>query len=81
MITAGVIAYYTSPTAARYERARPIVAAIHAELRALLRPTLAIMRTWRLAKRVRAWRPRTLSSTLGGELEGAPRAEPRRSHA
>jgi hypothetical protein len=53
MTLAGVVAYYTSAPAARTAIARPIAAQLQAQLRPLIIPTLAVMRTWRLAKRVR----------------------------
>jgi hypothetical protein len=53
MTLAGVVAYYTSAPAARSEIARPIAEQLQAQLGPLIIPTLAVMRTWRLAKRVR----------------------------
>lgn len=61
MIAAGVIAYYASPPEASSECGRPIVARIRRELRPLVAPTLAIMRAWRTAKRLRAGRAATLA--------------------
>jgi hypothetical protein len=55
MIGAGVIAYYTSPPEAASPRAREVAKQVHRELRALTWPTLAVMRSWRMMKRVRAW--------------------------
>jgi tetraprenyl-beta-curcumene synthase len=46
----GVVAYYASAPAARGPRAAPVMIAVRAELRPLIAPTLALMRTWRLAK-------------------------------
>jgi tetraprenyl-beta-curcumene synthase len=54
MTMAGVAAYYTSAPSATSELASPVTTRIQTELRPLITPTLAIMRTWRLAKRVRA---------------------------
>ena len=54
MTLAGVAAYYTSAPSATSELASPVTSRIQRELRPLITPTLAIMRTWRLAKRVRA---------------------------
>ncbi len=54
MTLAGVVAYYTSAPSATSELAWPVTSRIQRELRPLITPTLAIMRTWRLAKRVRA---------------------------
>jgi tetraprenyl-beta-curcumene synthase len=53
MTLVGVVAYYTSAPAAGDEFARPLVTHIKRELRPLIVPTLAIMRTWRIAKRLR----------------------------
>jgi hypothetical protein len=53
MTLVGVVAYYTSAPTANSELARPVVARIHRELQPLITPTLAIMRAWRLAKRMR----------------------------
>jgi tetraprenyl-beta-curcumene synthase len=53
MVAAGVIAYYTSPPEARGERAQAVAKRVQRDLRAILWPTLAVMRTWRLAKRLR----------------------------
>jgi hypothetical protein len=68
MTLVGVVAYYTSTPEAKSERARPIVEEIHRELRPLIWPTLAIMRSWRLLKRLRArWVPNRLAqASLGG---------------
>jgi tetraprenyl-beta-curcumene synthase len=63
MTLAGVVAYYTSAPAARSGIARPIAEQLQRQLRPLILPTLAVMRTWRLAKRARR--------RLAG---GAPRA-------
>jgi tetraprenyl-beta-curcumene synthase len=54
MTLTGVAAYYTSATSASSELAWPVTSRIQAELRPLITPTLAVMRTWRLAKRMRA---------------------------
>ncbi len=53
MTLVGVVAYYTSAPAASSPFARPVTAHVCAELRPLITPTLALMRGWRLAKRVR----------------------------
>jgi tetraprenyl-beta-curcumene synthase len=53
MTLMGVVAYYTSAPEARGELARPMVARLHRELGPSILPTLAVMRAWRLAKRVR----------------------------
>jgi tetraprenyl-beta-curcumene synthase len=50
---AGVVAYYTSAPAACSDFARPLTAPVRRALRPLITPTLALMRGWREAKRVR----------------------------
>ncbi len=52
MIMAGVVAYYTSAPAARSEFARPLTRELRRELSPVILPTLAVMRAWRLAKRM-----------------------------
>jgi tetraprenyl-beta-curcumene synthase len=54
MTLAGVAAYYTSAPGARSELAWPVTGRLQRELRPLITPTLAVMRSWRLAKRLRA---------------------------
>lgn len=54
MTLAGVAAYYASAPTAANQPAAPIVRHAISELRPLITPTLAVMRVWRLAKRVRA---------------------------
>jgi tetraprenyl-beta-curcumene synthase len=54
MTMAGIAAYYTSAPSATSELAWPVTSRIQTELRPLITPTLAVMRAWRLAKRVRA---------------------------
>jgi tetraprenyl-beta-curcumene synthase len=54
MTLTGVIAFYTSAPTATSPPAAPITAHIQHELRPLITPTLAVMRTWRAAKRARA---------------------------
>jgi hypothetical protein len=49
----GVVAYYASAPAANTESARPLIAPVRRELAPLITPTLALMRGWRAAKRVR----------------------------
>ena len=49
----GVVAYYTSAPTASSEFAQPVMERMRSELRPLIAPTLALMRAWRLAKRVR----------------------------
>ncbi|HEY3829151.1 MAG TPA: DUF2600 family protein [Solirubrobacteraceae bacterium] len=53
MILAGVVAYYASAPAAKEPHARLVFASVRHELEPLLTPTLGLMRTWRLAKRLR----------------------------
>ncbi len=54
MTLVGVVAFYTSAPTANTELARPIADTLQQELRPLITPTLAVLRTWRLAKRIRA---------------------------
>jgi tetraprenyl-beta-curcumene synthase len=61
----GVVAYYASAPGARGEPAAPIVARLQAQLKPLISPTLALMRGWRLAKRMRA---RNRRAPRSGEL-------------
>jgi hypothetical protein len=49
----GVVAYYASARIASEAFARPVISRVRRELRPLITPTLALMRAWRLAKRVR----------------------------
>jgi tetraprenyl-beta-curcumene synthase len=61
MTLAGVAAYYTSAPSATSALAGPVTHRVQAELRPLIVPTLAVMRAWRLAKRLRARIRRELS--------------------
>jgi tetraprenyl-beta-curcumene synthase len=54
MTLAGVVAYYSSAPAASGEPARAITTRMRRELRPIVAPTLAVMRVWRLAKRLHA---------------------------
>jgi tetraprenyl-beta-curcumene synthase len=54
MTMTGIAAYYTSAPSATSELALPVTSRIQRELRPLITPTLAVMRAWRLAKRLRA---------------------------
>ena len=54
MILTGVVAYYASAAEARGRFARPILEPLRRELSPLIFPTLAVMRSWRAAKRLRA---------------------------
>jgi tetraprenyl-beta-curcumene synthase len=57
MTLAGVVAYYTSAPGARSEIAQPVGEQLQAQLRPLITPTLAVMRSWRLGKRAaERWR-------------------------
>jgi tetraprenyl-beta-curcumene synthase len=53
MTLSGVVAYYTSAPEARRGSARRAVLELHRELRPVILPTLAVMRAWRLAKKLR----------------------------
>jgi tetraprenyl-beta-curcumene synthase len=65
MTLAGVVAYYTSAPGARSEIASPASEQLQQQLRPLIIPTLAVMRSWRLAKRASGGRRGT------GELHGS----------
>ncbi len=54
MILVGVLAYYASAPGAEDGYAHPILAALTHQLRPSITPALAVMRTWRAAKRWRA---------------------------
>jgi tetraprenyl-beta-curcumene synthase len=56
MTLVGVVAYYLSAPAADGELAQPVAEHIAAQLRPLLAPALSMMRGWRAAKRLRAYR-------------------------
>jgi hypothetical protein len=47
----GVTAYYLSAPGAENEHARPTAVRLRRELRPLITPTLAVMRTWRGIRR------------------------------
>jgi tetraprenyl-beta-curcumene synthase len=53
MTLSGVVAYYTSTPEARRGSARRAVLELHRELRPVILPTLVVMRSWRLAKKLR----------------------------
>jgi tetraprenyl-beta-curcumene synthase len=59
MVLAGVVAYYTSAPTAASNHARPAATQIQRELKPLITPTLAVMRTWRLARRLRIQQTRS----------------------
>ncbi len=53
MTLVGVVAYYTSALGAGEDASKAIVAPVRRELRPLIAPTFAFMRSWRLVKRLR----------------------------
>jgi tetraprenyl-beta-curcumene synthase len=59
MTLGGVVAYYTSHPGARAATARPVVAAVRAELGKAVWPALAVMLGWRAAKSGRSRTGRT----------------------
>jgi tetraprenyl-beta-curcumene synthase len=71
MTLVGVGAYYASAPAANSELAWPLTAPVRTELQPLITPTLALMRAWRQAKRLRKWRVRD-STENGHSPRGAP---------
>jgi hypothetical protein len=54
MTLVGVAAYYLSAPTADSDFARPVAQSIRRELQPLMTPTLAVMQTWRLAKRTKS---------------------------
>lgn len=48
----GIVAYYSTDPQAENDFARPVMELLHERLRPLITPTLAILRGWRLAKRL-----------------------------
>lgn len=64
MTIAGVAAYFTSAPTATSAIALPVTSRVQRELRPLITPTLAVMRAWRTAKRIRA-RPDIAARTSG----------------
>lgn len=54
MTMIGVVAYYTSAPTATDEPVQSLVAHIQRELKPLITPTITVMRTWRLVKRLRS---------------------------
>jgi tetraprenyl-beta-curcumene synthase len=54
MTIAGVVAYFTSAPTARSDLALPVTSCVQSELRPLITPALAVMRAWRMVKRIRA---------------------------
>jgi len=49
----GIVAYYASAPAASVPSAHEVISRVQRQLRPLIAPTLALMRAWRVAKRVR----------------------------
>jgi tetraprenyl-beta-curcumene synthase len=66
MTLVGVFAYYASLPAANSEFARPVTAQISQQLRPLLTPVLAMMRTWRAAKSLRGHWRRVCATPIDG---------------
>jgi tetraprenyl-beta-curcumene synthase len=58
MTLVGVAAYYISAPTANGDFARPVIRQVRRELKPLITPTLAVMSTWRTAKRARDTIPR-----------------------
>jgi hypothetical protein len=52
MTLVGVVAYYTSASSHSDEFVQPLITHIQRELQPLITPTLAVMRAWRIAKRL-----------------------------
>jgi hypothetical protein len=53
MLFVAVVGYYGTERGAASELARPVIARMSRELRPLIGPTLAVMRAWRAARRLR----------------------------
>jgi hypothetical protein len=72
----GVVAYYTSAQEATQGIAAALTQRVHDELGALMAPTLAVMRAWRGAKRLRLLatgkRRTTLPASVSVDEETAP---------
>jgi undecaprenyl diphosphate synthase len=69
MTLTGVVAYYTSSSAARGESVEGVILAIEQQLQPLLTPTLAVMSAWRLAKKLRR---RPIQSVLKAPTSAPP---------
>jgi len=65
MTLVGVLAYYGSAPTASDEPARRAIEATARQLRPLIGPTLAVMRTWRLAKRIARRRAQAPTASRG----------------
>jgi tetraprenyl-beta-curcumene synthase len=57
MTLVGAVAYYASAPTARGELARPVMERTGRQLQPLMAPTMAVMRAWRAAKRLRSLMP------------------------
>ncbi len=68
MTLVGVVAYYTSAQEATQGIAAPLTQRVHDELGALMAPTLAVMRAWRGAKRLRQLATGNARTTLPTSL-------------
>jgi hypothetical protein len=53
MVLTGVVAYYTWAPSARSEFARPLVTQVHRAVTPAVGPALALMRAWRVSRRLR----------------------------
>ncbi len=65
MTLIGVLAYYGSAPSAAHPPARAAIAPTVRQLRPLIGPTLAVMRTWRLAKRLARRRSQAPTASRG----------------
>ena len=66
MTLVGVAAYYLSTAEASSELPRQLTRRLRHELRPLMTPTLAVMRTWRAAKRAHDALPRSINAKRRG---------------
>jgi tetraprenyl-beta-curcumene synthase len=67
MTLVGVVAYYTSAPSAQSAFAGPVTESVERRLRPLITPTLAVMRTWRAAKRLGSDRQGHIGTETGTE--------------
>jgi tetraprenyl-beta-curcumene synthase len=73
MTLVGVAAYYISGPAAHSDFAQPVTRQVRRQLEPLITPTLAVMRTWRAAKRAQnAISPPTLMRTAASVPDDDP---------
>lgn len=63
---AGAVAYYVSAPGARAPLLRSATAGLQRQMAPLILPALAVMRMWRLTRRLRERAPRTWRSSAGG---------------